>query len=253
MRAWKAAGVATIALILTACGAGNAADGDDVAGPAAGEEVDGAATDGGGEVDGAATDAASDADDTDDADDADDAGEADDADGGAAGGGDPAAYGLDDDVTVLGIGETGLVEWDSGISFEVMLNDFRETERLDLAEFDGTDFGQGSDSYLVDLAEAGEPELDIFYVADLTLRNTGPDVTVADLVSSFTVTDQADASAWSIWFAEGPEGTQATMLEAGDAYAGRLVGDAYAGDHYILSFEITPDTVWVVPVDDAER
>lgn len=252
MRAWKAAGAATIALILAACGSG--ADGDDGAGPAAGEAdstADDAAAASDSDAVGAGDTDADAAGDTSDAD-ADAAGDANDAaaaDGGAVG--DPAAYGLDDDVTVLGIGDTGLVEWGSGISFEVTLHDFIATETLDLADFDGADFG--SESYLVDLAEAGEPELEAFFVADVTLRNTGPDVPLADLASSLAVTDQADASPWGIWFAEGTGAPLATTLATGDSYAGRLVGDTYVGDHYILRFETVPDTVWVVPAEDVAQ
>ena len=221
----RVAAAMTLALLVSGCGAG---DDDTDAGPTAAAEDVGAEDVGEADAD-------------------DDGADEDDADADGAGTGrDPAEYGLDADVTVLGVGDSAEVQWPSGTTFEVTLHDFVATEEIDVADFDGTDFGSGADSYLVDLAEAGEPELDTFFVADVTIENTGPQVPLEDVLTAFGVADAADLPAWGIWFAEGTDTPRATTLATGDSYSGRLVGDMYSGEHYILSFESSPDTVWVV-------
>ena len=237
----RAAAAVTVALLLTGCSAGEdttdveahtAADTEDTEDTGAADAETGAAEDDG--DDDAGTDA--------------EAG----AEAGAGSGADPAAYGLDPDVTVLGIGDSAQVQWPSGTTFEVTLHDFVATEEIDLADFDGADFGAGADSYLVGLAEDSEPELDTFFVADVTIENTGPQVPATDLLTTFGVAEAADLPAWGLWFAEGTDTPLATTLATGDSYSGRLVGDAYRGEHYILSFESSPDTVWVVTAEEAQ-
>lgn len=230
----RAAAAMTLALVLTGCGAGD--DAGDAEPTTAAGDVD-----------------ITDADDADsaDADSADAASSDGDADAAAGGGGDPEAYGLDADVTVLGIGDSGEVQWPSGTTFEVTLHDFVATEEIDLADFDGTDFGAGADSYLVDLAEDSEPELETFFIADVTIANTGPEVPLTDVLTTFGVADAADLPSWGIWFAEGTDTPLATTVATGDSYSGRLVGDVYTGEHYILSFESSRETVWVVSAEEA--
>lgn len=233
----RAAAAVTVALLLTGCSAGE--DTTDVEASTAAHSEDAGAAD-------AETDAVED--------DGDDDADADAAEvgAGAGTGADPAAYGLDPDVTVLGIGDSAQVQWPSGTTFEVTLHDFVATDEIDLADFDGADFGDGADSYLVDLAEDSEPELDTFFVADVTIENTGPQVPTTDLLTTFGVAEAADLPAWGIWFAEGTDTPLATTLATGDSYSGRLVGDVYRGEHYILSFESSPDTVWVVTAEEAQ-
>src|SRR5699024_9239282 len=99
----------------------------------------------------------------------------------------------------------------------------------------------------LDIPELAEEvsQIDAFWVADVTLRNNGPDMTLGDLTDGLGVSDGADASLNSVWVAADEDADVEDPLEeslaTGEEFSGLLVGEVYRGESYHLTFRSTPD------------